>query len=182
MRREKLIRYGWIADNTRWMRKPTTWDGLEEFFEHSAQFYRQAMWSKAPVYVELWCEKDAIAGVLSRETSRYDVPLMVARGYSSETFAYEAAEDIRATGKPAYVYYVGDFDPSGWQDLERRLAGFGAEFTLRAPDGDPRASDCVGSDCVGPADTTHERDGHPPQGVLCRVRRGSGVCRGGCGA
>jgi hypothetical protein len=58
---------------------------------------------------------------------------MVARGYSSETFAYEAAEDIRATGKPAYVYYVGDFDPSGWhmsQDLERRLAGFGAEFTF----------------------------------------------------
>jgi hypothetical protein len=26
-----------------------------------------------------------------------------------------AAEAMRETGKPCYVYYLGDFDPSGWQ-------------------------------------------------------------------
>ena len=36
-----------------------------------------------PVYVEVWCEKDALAGVLMEETEVYDVPLMVAKGYSS---------------------------------------------------------------------------------------------------
>jgi hypothetical protein len=29
-----------------------------------------------PVYVEVWCEKDALAGVLLEETEVYDVPLM----------------------------------------------------------------------------------------------------------
>ena len=131
MRREDLIPYGWIADNTRWQRKPTTWDSLGEFFEVQAEWYRQALWAKAPVYVEVWCEKDAISSVLYNVTSVYDVPLMVARGYSSESFAYIAAEAMRDIGKPAYVYYVGDFDPSGWhmsEDLEKRLRGFGAEF------------------------------------------------------
>jgi hypothetical protein len=36
---------------------------------------------------------------------------------------------MRETGKPCYVYYVGDFDPSGWQmarSLEQKLTEFGA--------------------------------------------------------
>ena len=32
MRRERLIPYEWIADNTRWMRKPATYEGLGDFF------------------------------------------------------------------------------------------------------------------------------------------------------
>ena len=57
------------------------------------------------------------------------MPLMVARGYSSETFAYNAAEAMIETGRPCHVYYVGDFDPSGWQmarSLEQKLTEFGA--------------------------------------------------------
>ena len=36
---------------------------------------------------------------------------------------------MRETGKPCHVYYVGDFDPSGWQmarNLEEKLVEFGA--------------------------------------------------------
>jgi hypothetical protein len=29
------------------------------------------------------------------------------------SFLHEAAESIAAVGKPAYLYYLGDFDPSG---------------------------------------------------------------------
>jgi hypothetical protein len=35
---------------------------------------------------------------------------------------------MRETGKPCFAYYVGDFDPSGWQmarSLEQKLAEFG---------------------------------------------------------
>jgi hypothetical protein len=77
--------------------------------------YRQDLWVRSDVYVEVWCEKDALARVLMPVTREYDVPLMVARGFSSETFAQSAAETMVETGKPCYVYYVGDFDPSGWQ-------------------------------------------------------------------
>ena len=59
--------------------------------------------------------------------------LMPAKGYSSESFAYSSAEAIKRTGKPAIVYYLGDFDPSGWnmtRNLEEKLRGFGADITF----------------------------------------------------
>jgi len=127
MRREEIIDYGWIADNTRWRIEPTTFNGLGEFFERQRKFYRQDLWSDSEDYVEVWCEKDSIAGVLSDITSEYAVGLLPARGYSSETFAYEAAETMRHTERNCFVYYVGDFDPSGWdasRDLQERLTGF----------------------------------------------------------
>jgi len=127
MRREGVIDYDWIADNTRWRRKPQTFNGLEECLEESRRFYRASVWRDLPVHVEVWCEKDALAGVLYRETGLYDVPLMVTRGYSSETFAYEAAQEMGSGRKTPIVYYVGDLDPSGWNasvDLEQKLRNF----------------------------------------------------------
>jgi hypothetical protein len=92
------------------------------------------LWARSDVYVEVWCEKDALAGVLMPVTREYDVPLMVARGYSSKTCAYSAAEVMRATEKPCRVYYVGDFDPTGWQmarNLEEKLVEFRAPVRFR---------------------------------------------------
>lgn len=133
MRREGIIPYGWIADGTRWRQKPDTYDSAGEMLDDGARLYRQRVWSALNVYVEVWCEKDSISGVIYPVTSVYDVPLMVARGDSSETFAYESAEEIMEQGKPAFVYYVGDFDPAGWdmsRVLEEKLRGFGANITF----------------------------------------------------
>ena len=47
-----------------------------------------ALWNEADSYVEIWLEKDALAGVVYPVTSMYDVPLMVARGYASLSFLY----------------------------------------------------------------------------------------------
>ena len=58
-------------------------------------------------------EKDALAGVLLEETWDLDVPLMVTRGYSSLSFLHGAGREIAETGKPAFIYYFGDHDPSG---------------------------------------------------------------------
>jgi hypothetical protein len=133
MRREGLLPYDWVSDNTRWMRKPTTYAGLGDFFDRAVRHYRQDLWVRSDVYVEVWCEKDALAGVLMPITSEFDVPLMVTRGYSSETFAYNAAEAMKETERPCFVYYCGDFDPSGWQmarNLEEKLMEFGAPVTF----------------------------------------------------
>ena len=72
------------------MRKPDTYSTIEEALEASARYYRRSLWVDSEDRVEVWCEKDALAGVLYPVTSEYDVPLMVTRGFSSETFAYEA--------------------------------------------------------------------------------------------
>jgi hypothetical protein len=68
---------------------------------------------KADAYAEVWCEKDALAGVIYPVTSLYDVPLMVARGFSCETFCFEAVEARRGDPGAYVVYYLGDFDRAG---------------------------------------------------------------------
>jgi hypothetical protein len=130
MRETGDIPFYWIADNTRWQRKPTTYVGLDACLKATANFYRRDLWAAMPVYVEVWCEKDALAGVLVEETDPYDVPLMVARGYASISFLHSAAATIETKGKPAFIYHFGDLDPSG-QDAARDID---AKLRRYAPD------------------------------------------------
>lgn len=130
MRRAGEIPFGWIADSTRWMRKPKTYASVGDMLHQSQQFFRRALWDNQDAYVEIWLEKDALAGVILDVTSEFDVPLMVTRGYPSITYLYEAAEAIANRDKPAYLYYFGDFDPSGL-DITRAVDEGIREF---APD------------------------------------------------
>jgi hypothetical protein len=66
-----------------------------------------------------------LTGVIYPITSMYDVPLMVARGYASLSFLHNAAEYIDNLDVPAFIYHLGDFDPSGVN------AGEKIEQTLR---------------------------------------------------
>lgn len=135
MRRSGALPFTWLGDNTRWMRRPTTFSSLEDALRRTAETYRRALWDELPTYVEVWLEKDALAGVVLEETAAWDVPLMVTRGYPSLSFLYSAAEQIRAIEKPVRLYYLGDHDPSGVdipRKVERDLRAFapGADITL----------------------------------------------------
>jgi len=133
MRLRGEIPFSWIADFTRWQRKPQTFDSLADALDQWATAYRRALWAEQPVYVEIWLEKDALAGVVYEETSVYDVPLMVARGFASLTFLHSAAEQIKTQGKPAYVYLLGDYDPSGvcaTETIARRLREFAPDAEI----------------------------------------------------
>jgi hypothetical protein len=138
MREAGEIPFEWIADNTRWMRKPATFTGLESCLQNTSRFYRRDLWAAMPVYVEVWCEKDALAGVLMEETEVYDVPLMVAKGYASLSFLHSAAMAIQDKGRPAYIYHFGDLDPSGVdaaRDIEAKLRRYApaAEIHFERP-------------------------------------------------
>jgi hypothetical protein len=135
MRRDGEVPFGWIADNTRWMRKPQTHSSLGGFLRRSAETYRRAVWDNQDAYVEVWLEKDALAGVLIDVTAPWDVPLMVTRGYASLSYLHSAAESIKAKGKPAFLYYFGDHDPSGLditRSVEEGIREFapGADLTF----------------------------------------------------
>lgn len=135
MRRTGEIKFDWIADSTRWMRKPRTYSSLENMLRHSAQSYRRSVWDTQDVYVEIWLEKEALAGVLYEETQKWDVPLMVTRGYPSLSYLHSAAMTIAAQeeqGKTTHLYYFGDYDPSGL-DIPRKVEHDLREF---APDAD----------------------------------------------
>ena len=130
MRKEGSLPYEWLADSTRWQRKATTFRSVKEALEDTARFYRKDLWHDADCYVEFWLEKDALAGVVWPITRQFDVTLMVARGYASLSFLHSAAKHISKLDVPAYIYHLGDYDPSG-QDAARSI-----EQTLRemAPD------------------------------------------------
>lgn len=120
MRRSGDIPYAWIADSTRWMRKPRTWSSAEEALRRTAETYRRALWDDGDVAVEIWLEKEALAGVLVDVTDRWDVPLMVTRGYPSMSYLHSAAEAIAERDQWTYIYYFGDRDPSG-VDIDRAV-------------------------------------------------------------
>jgi hypothetical protein len=113
LRRAGRMPYENIADLTRWTRKPRSYNGVEAALRSTAQFYRKALWADADSYLEIWCEKDALAGVIHPVTAEYDVPLMVCRGFSSETFAFEAIEAREDDPRDYVIWYLGDFDRSG---------------------------------------------------------------------
>jgi hypothetical protein len=119
LRRQGKLPYDHIADATRWMRKPRSFNGIEAALHNAASFYRKALWENTDDYIEIWCEKDALAGVIYPVTSEYDVPLMVTRGFSSETFAWTAVEARGDDERDFYVYYFGDFDRTAMMRLSR---------------------------------------------------------------
>ena len=128
LRRNGRLSYEWIADATRWMRKPRSHSSIQDALNETAALYRKSLWNHASTYVEIWVEKDAVAGTIYPVTSACDVPLMVARGYSSETFCFEAVAQ-RSNRKPYHVYYLGDFDRAGQnaaQALSEKLQRFAA--------------------------------------------------------
>jgi hypothetical protein len=132
MRLDGSLPFGSIADSTRWMRKPKTWSSAEDAIRRTAEAYRRSLWDDQDVYVEIWCEKDALAGVLYEVTAEFDVPLMVTRGYPSLSYLHDAAKTIAREEKPAFLYYFGDYDPSG-VDISRNTEARLRQF---APDAD----------------------------------------------
>ncbi len=127
MRLEGRIPWSWITDGTRWMHKSVRYGSVEEALEATRQHYRRDYWRELDEYVEVWLEKDALAGVLFRVTDEWGVPLMVTRGFASLSYVHNAAETIERVGKPTHIYYFGDYDPSGVEidrNLERRLREF----------------------------------------------------------
>ena len=103
LRRAGQIPYSWITDGTRLRLKERSWTRIDQMLEEAAVSYRRALWTDQPVYVEVWSEKDAITGTVYPITDDWDVPLLVARGFSSETFLHTSAEELTRQDKPCII-------------------------------------------------------------------------------
>lgn len=131
MRRAGTIPYYWISDNTRRVMQAKSYSGLGDALTHFQESYRRDLWASQPSYVEIWIEKDALAGQLWPIVNEFGVPLYVARGYSSLSFVYESAETLRSIDKEIFIYYLGDFDADGMYatvTLQEELRRHGARF------------------------------------------------------
>lgn len=127
---EGTIPWSWIEDRTRsadagdhdetsreqYFRNHKSW------FESCHERYHRQRWEGQPHYVEVWVEKEALAGIFATVAEDLKVVSFPNRGYTSITLLHEAAERFRRADHdgPAHILYFGDFDPSG-QDIERNI-------------------------------------------------------------
>jgi hypothetical protein len=119
MREADELPWDWIVDYTRYMRKPASFASLRDWGDQTVTLYRRALWFDQPAYVEIWTEKTGLLGVLEPVTEPWDVPLMMCCGNPSKTFLRGAAQTLANSGKPNYIYYLGDHDPSGCMIRDR---------------------------------------------------------------
>ena len=81
--------------------------GPEDYAQVAAEFYRRNYWAESPVKVEVWLEKDALAGVLvPTVVEECGLNLHVTRGYASVSYLQSAADFIRQDDRPTYVYLL----------------------------------------------------------------------------
>lgn len=115
LRRTGAIPYAWIADMSRQGYFVSTFSGADDFLLRMRGLYRSDVWRDADGACEVWTESRSIASVLIADCRELAVDLFPCGGFSSLSFAHDAAEQRNASDddRPLTVFYVGDFDPAG---------------------------------------------------------------------
>lgn len=128
-----LIDWDCIEDRGREAVIWAEYDGLAHLVERSLNSYRRRRWADQPCYVELWVEKQALAGILEPLAMDFHCTLMVNKGYTSASAIYAAAQRFlqrQRQGKELHLVYLRDHDPSG-EDMVRDVTDRLIEFDLR---------------------------------------------------
>jgi hypothetical protein len=115
-RRSGQIPWSAFADNTRYYYGTQGYLGIEDALRDIQDSYRRNLWASQDTFIEIWCEKDAIASIISEVANSFGVRVFPLHGFSSGTALFNAADTFKkaeAKGKEVCIYYFGDYDPSG---------------------------------------------------------------------
>lgn len=130
-----LLDWRYIVDRTRNVYRT---DGADttpaDAIASVAAGYGLPLWESQPNHVEVWVEKEALAGVVQQAAGGVQVNYFACRGYVSQSEMYSAGLRFRRygrMGKQNYVIHLGDHDPSGidmTRDIANRLAMFAGVY------------------------------------------------------
>ena len=125
-----LIDWDAIEDRTRNVRSVSHWSSPADVVKSAAASFRIDKWEPQPYYVEVWIEKEALAGVFAGVCVELDVPYLSCRGYTSASEMWAAAQRFVCCieqHKQVKILHFGDHDPSGidmTRDIQARLLTF----------------------------------------------------------
>ncbi len=111
-----LIDWHAIVDRTRNLEGNTHWDSPEGVITSAAHSFALDKWENQPNRVEVWVEKEALAGVLDKCCPDLDVDYFSCRGYVSQSEQWGAAMRLGRYdryGQRPHIIHLGDHDPSG---------------------------------------------------------------------
>jgi hypothetical protein len=134
-----MIDWYQIVDRTRVAHTSPSWESPADIIDGAAHGFVMDLWADQPTHVEVWIEKEALAGVLGSCCPGERVTYFSCRGYTSASATWRAAQRIGEAidaGKDAVVIHLGDHDPSGidmTRDITERLAMFVGQDRLGSP-------------------------------------------------
>jgi hypothetical protein len=133
-RRNNIVPWEWIVDETRGVERPGTWENPEALLAQVIRQYRKDRWGLQSRWVEVWSEKGTVRGTLGPLLEAMGVNFRVMHGNTSWTEIHAIKQECLADPRPVTAFYVGDFDPSGMFmsviDLPHRLADHGINVTV----------------------------------------------------
>jgi len=120
-----LLHWNLMVDRTREVRQLSHWDGPADIVRTCAEEYRIDVRADQPYYIEVWVEKDALAGVVVPLCQELDVACLVCRGFVSQSALWQGALRFgHRRSQDCVLVYLGDHDPSGidmTRDIRERL-------------------------------------------------------------
>lgn len=125
-----LIDWSAIVDRTRTLKGVGHTARPEDAIENAAHGYWLDKWEDQDYRVEIWVEKEALAGIFGRVARKLDIDYFSCRGYASQTAMYNAGQRMkyyRDRGQTPVILHFGDHDPSGMdmtRDIRERLEMF----------------------------------------------------------
>jgi hypothetical protein len=134
-----LIDWDAIVDRTRNLESLAHWASPEAIVDAVSEQFRIDKWARQPNRVEVWIEKEALAGVFERICQELDVPYFCCRGYTSVSEVWSAGQRLLkyrgnlkklpngTRGQVPIILHFGDHDPSGMdmtRDIVDRLKMF----------------------------------------------------------
>jgi hypothetical protein len=131
-----LMDWNYLVDRTRNIRSVSHWESPSDIVDTVSRQFRLDKWTTQPTRVEVWVEKEALAGVVQRVADRNDVAWFSCRGYVSQSEMWSAGQRLREyikAGQNVVILHLGDHDPSGidmTRDITDRLRTFIAQDWL----------------------------------------------------
>ncbi len=102
-----------IEDRTRNLQQLNRWDSPAHAMDFILDQYHIDWWKDQDYRVEVWIEKEALAGVFEQVCDDWDVPFFCCRGYTSQSEMWRAAERLDSYNQESVILHFGDHDPSG---------------------------------------------------------------------
>jgi hypothetical protein len=140
-----LIDWDAIIDRTRTLRGTSHWDDPRGILRSAEYSFHYDKWIDQAVRFEVWVEKDALIGVISRICNEFDVDYFACRGYVSQSAMWRAAQRLGHYSlghnhqddipQRPIILHLGDHDPSGI-DMTRDIIDRLGIFELGYPDDD----------------------------------------------
>lgn len=125
-----MMDWDFLIDRTRNLESVAHWRDPSEAIYAIADQFRIDKWNDQPTRIEVWVEKEALAGVVERAAFRNDVAYFSCRGYVSQSEQWAAAQRLGQYiehGQNIILLHLGDHDPSGLdmtRDIRERLSTF----------------------------------------------------------